>query len=299
MSQTENVSPPLQGWKNSVESIIATAQHFRERKKVLPLAKFTAEVQLQYGLSITSANKLIRLAKHPIISNPQNFSKLPPRWALLYEFSFLDENKLNQLMANGAALASKYDVWKERKHRTKLRKDGVIAYSEYRSSIKGPSEDLSLTEHCRLGMEMEKQGVTMPEAAKKIGMGYASYTQIKNILALSDRKDLSEADSMEVEEIINQVNRTRNVRRYYQRIKPIIERVWGTAKVSKTGRAADRRLDAFKNAVGVVHHACQKALNLDSPYLSEEDAKSLLMELNEARRAITKLMDNLRKANDD
>lgn len=300
MSNTERIPIPVSGWNSTAESIMATAKYFISRKKELGHKDFYPEAHLQFGLNKSSVNKVMRLAANPILSDPQYTNKLPPKWALLYELSFLPDDKLLDFLSGNAETISKYDIWQERKDRKRQRKSGVVFEHDQRATIRGAPEGISLTDHCRKGVELERtKGMPAPEAAASLGVGYQSYTKIKNVLALSDRQDLSDQDRSAVNDIIHQINRTRNIRRYYNRVKPIIERVWGVKRISKTGKAADRRIDAFKNAISIVDHACQKAMNLKPPYLSDDDTKSLLKELNEARRSVTKLMDNLRRANDE
>jgi hypothetical protein len=80
-------------WQSAVRSIIATGALLIEAKaKVDPGDWLKVAEELPFGER--TAQRLMEIARHPILSNPTHGSHLPPSWRTLYELSKIDDQVL-------------------------------------------------------------------------------------------------------------------------------------------------------------------------------------------------------------
>ena len=88
-------------WQKCTESIIATGKLLVEAKDVLPYGSFEAMVKLKLPFDVRTAQMLMKIAGHPVISNAKHVSLLPPSWGTLYELSRLPEQFLIEKIEDG------------------------------------------------------------------------------------------------------------------------------------------------------------------------------------------------------
>lgn len=286
-------------WAETIETIMRASKYLYEQRQILSAEQFASIARVQFGIDSSAARKLSGLSQHKIISDSQYWGALPPHWALLYELSYLPDEMLLQKITEGSLIhVSKYDIWSWRGIRFKKTKDGALRLDN-RMVVKAP-ENVSLVDHCRSGLELERSQNLQPgEAAAVIGVAIQSYRQIRSLILLDERDDLLEADAAAVRDALAQIDKTRNVRRYYNRVKPIVERMWGTKREKQSNTTSNKRVESFKDAIGILGYACQKALNIELPYMSESDIAASVSELNEARRSISQLMEKVRRLADE
>jgi hypothetical protein len=80
-------------WRQAVESIVETGKLLIEAKaKVDPGNWLKLAEELPFGER--TAQRLMEIARHPILSNPTHGSHLPPSWRTLYELSKIDDQVL-------------------------------------------------------------------------------------------------------------------------------------------------------------------------------------------------------------
>jgi len=254
------------------------------------------KVYADYGISHSSIDKIIRISEHPILSNPAYTDKLPSSWALLYEMRFLpDELLLEKLKNDELRKASKYTVWDWRGVKTKIRE----GYNDG-NRVKVP-DNVSLAAYVNAGMQREEEfGGDITAVAKSLGIGNLTYRSVRAIILLSRHPDLSETDSKLVESLIDKINKTRNVREYYLKAKPLIEKIWGASRNKKlTGKNHQKRVDAYLDSVFLLGMSAQKLSDMERPYMSVEDTDKIIGELSEAGTVIRKLAETLRRSKND
>jgi hypothetical protein len=78
-------------WRKSVTAIIEAGRWLIEAKAELEHGEFQQMISddLDFGFGSRSAEMLMKIAAHPVISNAKYVSHLPPSWGTLYEIASL------------------------------------------------------------------------------------------------------------------------------------------------------------------------------------------------------------------
>lgn len=79
-------------------------QHQYEHERIDEEQLFQAKADLtpkMLPFGERTAERLIKIAEHPILSNPTHVSKLPPSWGTLYEMTRLPDRELEEMLAEG------------------------------------------------------------------------------------------------------------------------------------------------------------------------------------------------------
>lgn len=95
-------------WRKQVPGIINTGKLLIEAKAALGHGKWGAMLgeepfvfgKLDSGPRI--AQMLMKIAAHPALANPKNFSHLPPVYSTLHELSAIPPDRLQQMIVDGA-----------------------------------------------------------------------------------------------------------------------------------------------------------------------------------------------------
>jgi hypothetical protein len=122
MSQTPNthtaeffVEKITAGWQKAVESIIQTGKLLLQAKAELPHGEFGKMIEPgKLPFTPSTAQRLMAIARHPVLSNPAHVQHLPPSWGTLYKLTQFSEEMLNKKLADGTINAGL-----ERMRRTK------------------------------------------------------------------------------------------------------------------------------------------------------------------------------------
>jgi hypothetical protein len=137
------------------------------------------------------------------------------------------------------------------------------------------------------------------DVAKTLGIGVLSYRQLRDIVLLSDRDDLSPDDAATVREALREVEETRRPAKVYQRIKPIVERVWkpGSTRAPPLRKATlKRRADIFVNAIEFIHGACERGPEIEIPqHLDAAQIAQSLELVNHAHAALRQLAKRIKR----
>lgn len=86
-------------WQRSVESVIEVGRLVKQAKDELGVSFALLETELPF--SSTVAAFLIKIAEHPVLSNPIYFSKLPNSYNALYYLASVDEETLVEQLESG------------------------------------------------------------------------------------------------------------------------------------------------------------------------------------------------------
>lgn len=286
-------------WNETSKSIIEMGKHLAELQPTMSSQELGRKVYADYGIKESSIGKLIKVAQHPILSNPEYADKLPPSWALLYEMKFLPDDLLLEKIKDGSARnASKYKVWEWRGVKVK-RPDNYVAKNAG-NKIRVP-DNVSLVAYVALGIKKEPEfNGDLVETAKCLGIGSWTYRQVRQMIMLSEHPDLSGGDGELVQTLLDKINKTRNVREYYLKAKPLIEKVWGVTRGKQlTSKLSTKRVEAYLNAVFLVGISAQRLADMERPYMSIEDTDKVIGELSDAGTVIRKLAETLRRSKND
>ncbi len=286
-------------WNESAASIIVMGKKLEEMRPTMGRQELGRKVFADYGIKDSSIDKIIKVAQHPILSNPEYADKLPASWAILYEMRFLPDEILLEKIANGGFKgATKYHIWEWRGVKTK-RPEGWQPKNDG-SRVKVP-DNASLCAYVSAGMQREPEfNGDLIETARALGLGLATYRAVRQIILLSRHPDLTEADHEMVQTLIDKINKTRNVREYHQKAKPLIEKVWGVTRGKQlTGKLSSKRVEAYLNAVFIIGISAQRLADMDRPYMSIEDTDKVIGELSDAGTVIRKLAETLRRSKND
>lgn len=144
-----------------------------------------------------------------------------------------------------------------------------------------------LIDLCHRGIEIENNGGTSESAAAKLGLAIQSYRISRQIVMLADRPELSVADAATANEALNVLRTTLQYSKAWELAEPIATKVWGAATSGlKLTTLAERRLEQFERTFGIVMQSCLTTDEIDLPYLSAEQIRSAVREINRARRAL-------------
>lgn len=144
-----------------------------------------------------------------------------------------------------------------------------------------------LIDLCHRGIEIENNGGTSESAAAKLGLAIQSYRISRQIVMLADRPELSVADAATANEALNVLRTTLQYSKAWELAEPIATKVWGAATSGlRLTTLAERRLEQFERTFGIVMQSCLTTDEIDLPYLSAEQIRSVVREINRARRAL-------------
>ncbi len=86
-------------WQKSVASVIDVGKLIKQAKDDLGVSYSLLETELPF--SSTVAAFLVKIAEHPVLSNPTYFQRLPNSYNTLYHLTSVDENQLIKQIENG------------------------------------------------------------------------------------------------------------------------------------------------------------------------------------------------------
>ena len=67
----------------AVQGIIEVGKGIKEAKDDLPSGEFMTLIKFDLGMDMRKAKKLMRIARHPVLSNSAHGPNLPPEWKTL------------------------------------------------------------------------------------------------------------------------------------------------------------------------------------------------------------------------
>jgi hypothetical protein len=88
-------------WQKTVENVVATSRLLIEAKGALPHGSFMAMIGTELPFSSRTAQRLMQIAEHPVLSDATHVSHLPASWGTLYELAQLPPQLLEQHIDDG------------------------------------------------------------------------------------------------------------------------------------------------------------------------------------------------------
>jgi Protein of unknown function (DUF3102) len=85
-------------WRQSVESIIEAGRILLQAKEDLPHGEFGRMINELLTFGPRTAQKLMEIARHPVISNATHVTHLPASWSTLYALTELPEEAIEELI---------------------------------------------------------------------------------------------------------------------------------------------------------------------------------------------------------
>jgi hypothetical protein len=122
-------------WLSAVTGIIRTGHLLRQAKIQLAHGDWTDMLVQKLPFGPRTAQRLMAIAAHPVLSNPTHVSVLPSSWGTLYELSKLDSDVLERCIAS-----REIDAETERKTAEQLvqrirREGSMFLWSELRGAL--------------------------------------------------------------------------------------------------------------------------------------------------------------------
>jgi hypothetical protein len=99
-SQNEWATCMCAAWQKTVASIIETGELLIKAKDALH-GSFTDMVERDLPFGPRTAERLMQIAEHPVLSDPTHVSLLPASWGTLYQLSLLPLTALEQYIEDG------------------------------------------------------------------------------------------------------------------------------------------------------------------------------------------------------
>jgi hypothetical protein len=89
-------------WQKAVESIVETGKLLLEAKAELNHGEFIRMIEKHLPFKARTAERLMKIAEHPVISNPTHCVAFPPSWGTLYELTKLPPKILEARIIDGS-----------------------------------------------------------------------------------------------------------------------------------------------------------------------------------------------------
>jgi Protein of unknown function (DUF3102) len=89
-----------QAWQKGPEGIIEAGRILNEAKDALQHGQW-GDMVAKLRFSSRMAQRLMKIANNPILSNPTHVSHLPPSWSTLYRLCELPDQVLEEMLADG------------------------------------------------------------------------------------------------------------------------------------------------------------------------------------------------------
>jgi hypothetical protein len=125
-------------WQNPVQSIMKVGRLLIQAKEELRHGEWTTMVEEKLPFSIRTAQKLMKIAQHPVLSKATHESCLPPSWSTIYALidllPDLPDETFEVLIADGTINPNleRKDVEQIGKD---LREGGIYRFNELRNSL--------------------------------------------------------------------------------------------------------------------------------------------------------------------
>jgi hypothetical protein len=130
----ELASQITSAWQKATASIIETGRLLIEAKKKVGHGSWL-DLVAKLPFSDRTADHLMKIARHPVLSHPTHLSNLPPSWGTLHRLTALPDRELKQLLQNGTinceTQRDEADKLVER-----VRDDGLYQYSRIPELLK-------------------------------------------------------------------------------------------------------------------------------------------------------------------
>ncbi len=296
------VKKPRLDWKDGgVSAIVEMGLFLARMKKNFNRADLAKMTRIDFNIDESTAAKLINIASHPILSNPEYADQLPSGWGTLYEMKFLPDDILLHGIKNGHfKYISKYDVWTLRGVKLGNKKRPLSTQGAGGRITAAPGQ--SLVQYIREGIKGLPDALSeaiVAERCETLNVSVQTFRMLRRMIILSDRPELTQDDKKFVLDLLDKVDRTRNIREYYQKAKPLMDRIWGGDRRPISNKSSKKRVEVFRNAIVILRDTCDRVIEMDMPYMSEEDVDRSINDLVEARRQIAKLAETLRRSKND
>jgi hypothetical protein len=144
----------------------------------------------------------------------------------------------------------------------------------------------------RKGIALQQAGVSVVAVPRQIGLSLQTYVAIRDTLLLSERDDLSEADSALIKQTLAAIDETRFLK-IDDKIKEIGLRVWGPR--GNRLKSDKNRSKRFNEAVNFIHNTCESAADIDIPIMTAENASRAVAELSAAMSSLRRLQSRIRE----
>lgn len=208
------------------------------------------------------------------------------------------ERTVNEALANGEE-PTKAKVRKAVAQANGKEGDMEVAAATEAKPIVGPRltipEGETPEQVCRRGMALEADGASTEDAAKSIGIGLHSYRQMRDIVVLADRAELSPRDKATAADALRQMNETYRAAHAWPLIESIVVRIWGVRVGKDRTTAEANRIESFERALGILIQACTTTEEIELPYLTITRAKEVARQIGIARGALQRFAQRIKE----
>lgn len=160
-------------------------------------------------------------------------------------------------------------------------------------------DGMTVEDLVRKGMALEAiDDMSADKTAKQIGISVRAYRNVRDLIILIEKIELTPLDRKAVSDALAAINETRQLASY-DAVEPIVRRVWGSNKANHHSiRTARKRVDHFATVAGIAVQSCANLLldEFEIPYLTEAETRRWIGELEQARRTLDTFLKTLRSA---
>lgn len=143
----------------------------------------------------------------------------------------------------------------------------------------------TLEQLCREAMAREAAGNSPSGAAADTGLSLGTYRQLRDIVLLVDRTDLTAKQQAVARAALAHANEHRQPGPAHAMVADLVARIWGRVdqrRAKGRDRAEARRRDAWEHAVGVIAQSCAAFAEIDLPHLPADQARRDAATINRA-----------------
>lgn len=157
-------------------------------------------------------------------------------------------------------------------------------------------EGADIVDLCRKGLALEESGSNVDATADELGLAREAYRVSRQIVYLSDLRELSDADAALVAKALHILTTTLQYKAAWEIVEPVTLKVWGApSRGMRLIGLTERRVEQFKRTFGIVIQSCVTTEEVEVPYLSVEQVNQFTKEIGRARQALAAFSDRLKE----
>jgi len=163
-------------WQKPIAAILETGRLLQQAKESLKHGDWLTMVQSRLPFKSNTAERLIKIASNPILSNSAHAPNLPPSWMTLYELTKLSEADLSARITDGTVNAKmeRRDVAELLRRRKAIKPTSQVSkkrrtlhdFCDHFSSEISSARDILNPEECRALLDHLLQAIRDLEPAQ-------------------------------------------------------------------------------------------------------------------------------------
>lgn len=178
-------------WRKSIEGIIQTGRDLIDAKGEIPEGEFMEMIEMDLSFGQSTANKLMTIARHPVITNSAAAATLPQSWTVLSELTALSAEDFGDAQERGligADIGSRKARAIQSAYKTPI--GGIVGAGNIASKLPSPKEAKEVARATNRMVAASDgnlySGATDEEGAEHVRLRTQTYSVIDAINTITD-----------------------------------------------------------------------------------------------------------------